>query len=69
MAASLSQALRKGKLEDSFTKLILDTNGLKDEDFAGLLSGFLNLIELKSLIYVRNDFGMKSLAALRPLLS
>jgi len=69
LAASLSQALRKGKLEDSFTKLILDTNGLKDEDFAGLLSGFLNLIELKSLIYVRNDFGMKSLAALRPLLS
>jgi hypothetical protein len=45
LAKSLGQALKKGGesgggLENAFTKLILDTNGLKDEDFAAILSGF-----------------------------
>ena len=44
LAKSLGQALRKGEasggLEKAFTKLILDTNALKDEDFAAILRGF-----------------------------
>jgi hypothetical protein len=56
-------------MEKAFTKLVLDTNGLKDEDFANILSGLTNLQEIKSLIYIRNDFGMKSASALSPIFS
>jgi len=51
------------------SKLILDSNGLKDEDFRNVLVGISVLPDIKSIIYFNNEFGKKSLELLKPIIS
>lgn len=47
--------------KDTFlTRVALENNGLKDVDFASMLEGLGRLLDIKSLIYVKNEFLMKS---------
>ena len=56
--------------KDTFlTRLALENNGLKDEDFASLLEGLSRLLDIKSLIYVKNEFLMKSVEQIEPILT
>jgi hypothetical protein len=66
---SLAKALANGIIEKdkTFKKIIFDTNGMRDEDFACILYGFSKLEEIKSIVYIRNEFNVKSMLALRPL--
>lgn len=56
--------------KDTFlTRVALENNGLKDEDFASLLEGLSRLLDIKSLIYVKNEFLMKSVEQIEPILT
>ena len=44
--------------------LHLDDNNLVDEDFMSILAGLTEQLQLKSLFYANNEFGMKSVEQL-----
>lgn len=68
LARALSQKIKK--LGDNIlNRLILDNNGLKDKDFARILIGIGQLLEIKSIVYIRNEFLFKSAEAIRPLIT
>lgn len=68
LARAISQKLKK--LSDNvLNRVILDNNGLKDNDFARILIGLGQLLEIKSLVYIRNEFLIKSAQAIRPLIT
>ncbi len=55
---AFSASIRK---KDTFlSRIALENNGLHDEDFAVLLEGMGKLLDVKSIIYVKNEFLMKS---------
>jgi len=57
------------KKDNFLTRIALENNGLKDEDFASLLEGLSRLLDIKSLIYVKNEFLMKSVEQIEPILT
>ncbi len=63
---SLSEAISKG--DSIFNRVILDNNGFLDSTGAEILDGFSKLLEVKSLVYIKNDFSINSLESLKPIL-
>lgn len=59
-------AISKG--EESFNKVLMENNSIHDDDFRVFLEGLANLAELKSIVTIRNEFNVKSVEALQPLL-
>jgi hypothetical protein len=56
--------------KDTFlTRIALENNGLRDEDFAVLLEGIGRLFDVKSIIYIKNEFHMKSVEQIEPILT
>ena len=58
VAKSLGQSINKGDVH--FNKIILENNNMRDEDFAMILKGLHKLQDIKSIIYNKNEFGMKA---------
>jgi hypothetical protein len=55
---AFSATIRK---KDTFlSRIAFENNGLKDEVFAEMLEGLGRLLDIKSIIYVKNEFLMKS---------
>ena len=52
-----------------FTGIILDRNGIQDEEFADLLNGMQSLSHLKKIVYRSNGIRMLSIDKLTPLLA
>ena len=56
--------------KDTFlSRIALENNGMKDEDFADMLEGLSRLLDIKSIIYVKNEFLMKSVEQIEPILT
>lgn len=53
--------------DQSVNRIYFDNCGIKDEDFAAILSGVSNHDDFKSIVYTRNGFDQKSLMAMKPL--
>ncbi|CDW89852.1 UNKNOWN [Stylonychia lemnae] len=51
------------------TRLHLENNNIKDEQFKDMLEGLNYVTDLKSIIYKSNEFGSKSLKMLKPLIA
>ena len=54
--------------ESIFSRVILENNGLNDNDMELLVSSLQLMNELKSIICIRNEFSLGSVKALAPLL-
>ena len=54
VAKSLGGCLKKG--DNILSRIILDKNGLKDDDFSAILQGLQLLQDIKSIIYISNEF-------------
>lgn len=67
LAKSIGQAIKKN--DNFLSRIILENNGLKDEDFANLLGGLNRLQDIKSIIYIKNDFGLKCVDVITPMLT
>jgi hypothetical protein len=63
---SLKESIAKG--DTSFNRIILERNGILDEAGADIMSTLNNLLEVKSLVYIRNDFSIGCLEALKPII-
>ncbi len=63
---SLSEAISKG--DSIFNRVILDNNGFLDSSGAEILDGLSKLLEVKSLVYIKNDFSINSLESLKLIL-
>ncbi len=46
--------------EKLLNRIVLDSNSLRDEDLAYLLGGLEKLVEIKSIVCIRNEFMAKS---------
>jgi hypothetical protein len=51
---ALGQAIKEG--DSSFNRIILENNSLNDGEFAEMLLGFGKMVEIKSIVYIRNNF-------------
>jgi hypothetical protein len=49
------------------SRVAFENNGLKDEDFAEMLEGLSRLLDIKSIIYVKNEFLMKCVEQIEPI--
>ena len=66
-AKAFASSIRK---KDNFlSRIALENNGLHDEDFAALLEGLGRLHDIKSIVYVKNEFLMKSVEQIEPILT
>jgi hypothetical protein len=63
---SLKESIAKGQVY--FNRIILERNGIIDEAGADIMSTLYNLLEVKSLVYIRNDFSLGCLEALKPII-
>jgi hypothetical protein len=64
---AFSDTIRK---KDTFlSRVAFENNGLKDEDFAVMLEGLSRLLDIKSIIYVKNEFLLKSVEQIEPILT
>ncbi len=67
LAKSIGQSIKKN--DNFLSRIILENNGLKDEDFAAMLEGLGRLQDIKSIIYIKNEFGMKCVDIINPMLT
>ena len=58
----------KDSKELAFEEIIFDYNGMKDEQFAAILSSLHHIKALKKITYVNNEMGRKSVLELNALL-
>ena len=66
LCKSLQESISKGNT--SFNRIILESNGISDEASSEIFCAFQNLLEVKSLVYIKNDFSIGSLEALKQIL-
>jgi hypothetical protein len=52
-----------------FNRVILENNGLRNEDITLLMRALQDLADFKSVICIRNEFGMSSVLELMPIFS
>jgi Ran GTPase-activating protein (RanGAP) involved in mRNA processing and transport len=63
IAKSLGQSIKKN--DQHFNKILMESNNMRDEDFAAVLEGLHKLQDIKSITYNKNEFGLKSAEALK----